>query len=269
MPNTQASMAQAVEANLFAFFEQFASWPKVTWRAESSCSWAISDLPFPLFNSVIRARFSDQGADAAIDERVAACQARRVPLLWWTGPSTTPADLGARLIGRGFLIEPAFGMTADLSSIDFNAAADPRLAIAPVRDRPTLAQWTTVLCQAFDAPDAFGDAFGELAHAFGLGPASSFQHFLGFWNGEPVATCSLFTGAGVAGIYDVATLPERRRRGIAAAITRTALATAAAAGYRLAILHSSALGASVYRRIGFVDACDIGQYVWVPEARRP
>ena len=268
MPLDQASMAHAVEANLFAFFQQFSSWPKVTWCEEPSCSWAISDLPFPLFNSVIRARFSDEGADAAIEARVGACEARCVPLLWWTGPSTTPADLGARLIQRGFLIEPAHGMIAELSSIDFNAAADARLAIEPVLDRPMLAQWTDVLCEAFGAPQAFGAAFGELAQAFGLGPRSSFQHFLGFWNGVPVATCSLFTGAGVAGIYDVATLPERRRHGIAAAMTRTALAAAASAGYRRAILHSSPLGAGVYRRIGFIDVCDIGQYVWIPEAIR-
>jgi ribosomal protein S18 acetylase RimI-like enzyme len=90
------------------------------------------------------------------------------------------------------------------------------------------------------------------------------RHFLGRLDGEPVATCSLFLGAGVAGIYDVGTLPEHRKRGIGAAITRAAVAEAAAAGYRMAILHSSALGMNMYRGIGFEAVCAIGQYVWAP-----
>jgi ribosomal protein S18 acetylase RimI-like enzyme len=87
-------------------------------------------------------------------------------------------------------------------------------------------------------------------------------------DGEAVATCSLFLGAGVAGIYDVGTLPERRRRGIGTAITRAAIADAAAAGYRMAILQSSTLGAAMYRSLGFNDVCAIGQYVWAPDTFR-
>jgi hypothetical protein len=33
----------------------------------------------------------------------------------------------------------------------------------------------------------------------------------------------------------------------------------------MAILHSSALGAGVYRALGFQDVCAIGQYVWAPQ----
>ena len=40
---------------------------------------------------------------------------------------------------------------------------------------------------------------------------------------------------------------------------------ARALGYRMAILHSSALGAGVYRSLGFRDVCAIGQHVWAPE----
>ena len=84
-------------------------------------------------------------------------------------------------------------------------------------------------------------------------------------DGEAIATCSLFLGAGVAGIYDVGTVPERRQRGIGAAITRAAVAEAASCGYRMAILHATALGTNMYRGVGFQAVCPIGQYVWAPE----
>lgn len=261
---SQASMAQAVEANLFALFEQLKTWPRLELHDDGACCWTLSHLPYPLFNSVVRARLDSGGADHAIDARIRACADRSVPMLWWTGPSTTPADLGTRLERRGFLLEAALGMAADVHYVAAQPA-DTVIEVEAVHDAAALATWSRVLCNAFGAPHTFGEAFADLAAAIGLGPGSSFRHFLGRLNGEPVATCSLFLGGGVAGIYDVGTLPERRRRGIGAAMTRAAIAAAAAAGYRIAILHSSGLGAAMYRALGFTDVCRIGQYVWAPD----
>jgi ribosomal protein S18 acetylase RimI-like enzyme len=258
------STATAVEANLFSLFDHLKTWPRLELHDDGACCWTLSHLPYPLFNSVVRARFGPDVADAAIDERIRACSDRNVPMLWWTGPSTEPADLGARLERRGFLLEPALGMVGDIQHIS-EQPSNLAIDVEPVWDRAHLMAWSRVLCLSFGAPQAFGDAFADLADAVGLGPASPFRHYLGLINGEAVATCSLFLGAGVAGIYDVGTLPERRRRGIGAALTRAALADAAAAGYRMAILHSSTLGAAMYRAIGFNDVCPIGQYVWAPK----
>jgi ribosomal protein S18 acetylase RimI-like enzyme len=134
-----------------------------------------------------------------------------------------------------------------------------------VEDAATLGVWSRVLCSAFGAPQVFGDAFAEAVTSIGLGRDSVFRHFLARLDGEPAATGSLFVGAGVGGIYDVATLPERRRRGLGAALTRAVLAEARARGCRTAILHSSTLGKELYRGLGFEPVCPIGQYVWAPD----
>ena len=128
----------------------------------------------------------------------------------------------------------------------------------------TLATWSRILCESFGAPQPFGEAFSELAATIGLGEGSPFRHFLARVNGEPAATCSLFLGAGVAGIYDVSTVPVHRQRGLGRSITQAAMREARARGYRMAILHSSELGAGAYRGLGFHEVCPIGQYVWVP-----
>jgi hypothetical protein len=262
-----ASMTAAIEANLFALFEQLHTWPRVELHRDAAYTWTLSQLPFPLFNSVVGAKLEAASADAAIDARMSDCAERNVPMLWWTGPSTTPADLGERLERRGFLLEPAIGMVADIEHVN-SQPGQSVIDVEPVADPGRLAAWSTVLCTAFGAPPAFGEAFADLATAIGLGPASPLRHFLGRLDGEPVATCSLFLGAGVAGIYDVGTLPERRHRGVGAAITRAAIAAAAASGYRMAILHSSELGKNMYRGLGFRSVCSIGQYVWAPELGR-
>ena len=261
-------MAHAVEANLFSLFQQLKAWPRIDVREDGECVWTISDLPFPLFNSVMRARVGDERLDALIESRQQACRDRRVPMLWWTGPSPAPPDLGDRLNLAGFFIEPAFGMTADLNALgtaDAGASGFSRMAIERVADRATLAIWSRVLCEGFGAPAAFGNAFAEMAAAIGLDSDSPFRHYLARIAGEPVATCSLFFGAGVAGIYDVSTVAARRRAGIGTAVTRHAMDEARAGGYRTAILHASQLGLEMYRSLGFERICDIGQYVWAPE----
>jgi ribosomal protein S18 acetylase RimI-like enzyme len=258
-----ASTAIAVEANLLSLFDRLAVWPRLELHDDGACRWTLSHLPFPLFNSVISARLDADAADAAIEARVRDCANRRVPMLWWTAPSTTPPDLGMRLERHGFFFEPAIGMAGDIHYIVAQPGESP-ITVEPVGDAPALATWSRVLCQSFGAPPAFGEAFADLAATVGVGPSSSFKHFLGYLDGEPVATCSLFLGAGVAGLYDIGTLPERRRRGIGAAITRAAIADALESGYRIAILHSSTVGAAMYRALGFYDVCPIGQYVWAP-----
>jgi ribosomal protein S18 acetylase RimI-like enzyme len=257
-------MAAAIEANLFDLFQQLKIWPRVELHDDGACCWTLSHLPFPLFNSVLAARFESDRADQAIEARIRDCAERNVPMLWWTGPSTRPSDLGERLEQRGFLLDPALGMAGDVHYIT-GQPSQTAIDVEPVCDDTRLAIWSRVLCDAFGAPRAFGEAFADLASAIGLGASSPLRHFLGRWDGEPVATCSLFFGAGVAGIYDVGTLPERRHRGIGAAITRAAVTAAAASGYRMAILHSSALGANMYRGLGFEAVCSIGQYVWAPK----
>lgn len=258
-----ASMAAAIEANLFALFQQLRTWPRIELHAGETCCWTLSQLPFPLFNSVLGARLDADRADATIEARIRDCSRRQVPMLWWTGPSTTPSDLGRRLERRGFQLEPALGMAGDTRFI-LERPCRTAIDVEPVNDADGLATWNRVLCAAFGAPAAFGEAFADLAAAIGLSPASPFRHFLGRLDGEPIATCSLFLGAGVAGIYDVGTLPERRHRGVGAAITRAAVAAAGASGYRMAILHASAPGAGMYRSLGFEGVCSIGQYVWAP-----
>jgi predicted acetyltransferase len=82
-------------------------------------------------------------------------------------------------------------------------------------------------------------------------------------DGEPVGASMLLLSAGVAGIYNVATIPMAQRMGVGSAMTAAALRDADKHGYGIVILHSSEVGYPVYKRLGFQEYCKLGVYVWM------
>jgi ribosomal protein S18 acetylase RimI-like enzyme len=155
-------------------------------------------------------------------------------------------------------------MIADLEALNEYLQSPPNLTIERVLDVAALRAYCRVLAVGFGQPSpAAALAWLDWLTAVGLEAGTTLRHFLGRLNGNPVATASLFFGAGVAGIHNVATLPEWRRQGIGSAMTRAALRDARATGHRTATLHASDLGYSIYRRLGFQESCKIGRYMWM------
>ncbi|HET9495544.1 MAG TPA: GNAT family N-acetyltransferase [Chloroflexia bacterium] len=77
------------------------------------------------------------------------------------------------------------------------------------------------------------------------------RHYLGTVHGAAVATATLVLSDGVAGVWNVGTMPAYRHRGIAAAMMRYILAEARAMGYSSSMLLASDDGTPLYRRLGY------------------
>jgi GNAT superfamily N-acetyltransferase len=75
--------------------------------------------------------------------------------------------------------------------------------------------------------------------------------YLGILDGEPVASSTLVYSGRVAGVYNVATMPEARRRGFGEALTWHAIGRGAAYGCDMAALQASEMGRPIYERMGF------------------
>jgi ribosomal protein S18 acetylase RimI-like enzyme len=79
--------------------------------------------------------------------------------------------------------------------------------------------------------------------------------------GEPVATAMAYDLDGDCGIYNVATLPHARRRGLGTALTTVLLHDARARGCRTASLQSTPMAERVYAAAGFSDLGRFIEYV--------
>lgn len=256
------SLISAIEGNLFAVISAFRKWPRVEVHDEAEIIWSMTDIPFPLFNSIMRARLLPERIDAVIQPIITQAESRNVPLLWWTGPTTQPADLGSHLERHGFVSDGQMpGMAVDLANLNENLPMPKGLTVQRVTDDETLKRWSQVCAAGFGMPDFAANAFYDfMCHV----DPDTILAYLGWWNDQPVATSLVMLAAGVAGIYNVATIPEARRKGIGAIITLSPLREARDRKYKVGILHASDMGADVYRSLGFQEYCKIGQYVWQP-----
>jgi GNAT superfamily N-acetyltransferase len=184
-------------------------------------------------------------------------------MMWWTGPATQPPDLGMHLERHGFTYGgDEIGMAIDLTKLNEGQPTPSGLIIEQVDEGETLKQWCHVCTVGFGFPEFVSPAFFDLLSSIGFSAKVPIRHYLGRLNGEPVASSSLLLEAGVAGIYNVATIPEARQRGIGAQMTLEPLIEARSTGYKVGILQASDMGASVYSKLGFKEYCKIGTYIY-------
>jgi ribosomal protein S18 acetylase RimI-like enzyme len=278
---SDADLAAVVEENLYALFRAMAILPDSELVEDAKLGRHLAFPSNPMFKGAWRTRLSSGEAGAAIDETLGWFKDRRAPFMfWWTGPGTTPNDLGERLVARGLIsieeqqqhLTPGIvstaagapGMVADLEHMSEAALGQvpPGLTIDEVRDEPALYDFKRVLVEGYELPDRMAQGWVDAALRVGIGK-TPWRVYLARLDGAPVATNMLFNGGGVASVYGVATVPSARRRGIGGAITLRPLLEARAMGYRYAVLFSTEMGVHAYERIGLRNCgVRLNRYLW-------
>ena len=234
-----------------------------------------------MFRGAWNARLTAETADAAIAETIDWFKARGAARFgWWTHASTTPDDIGHRLIAHGFTaLYPRDGaldpdvptvmqgppvMAADLNLLDMSALdkAPAGFRVEQAVTEPALEAFRCIVAESYIANPLVGDAWVEATRAAGLERAP-WRIYVGWLDGEPVATNVVTEGGGIVGLWNIATLAAHRGKGIGAAITVAPLLEARAKGYRYVGLFASTLGAPVYQRLGFeFTGTRLNRYVW-------
>lgn len=257
------AVAHIIEAHLWELHWLLERWPRVEVHDDPDALFFISGIPYPVFNTVMRARLISGQSWARIETIIAHFRARGAPLLWLIGPQSRPPNLGAKLKKHGLVhIEDATGMAVDLAALSA-PELPPGLVIRRVDHEEPLEYWSTIATTAFELPEFVGEAFYESGVSIGFADDRPATHYLGLLNGKPVATATLMPGSEVAGLHNVSTLPEARRQGIATAMSLTALHAAYARGYHTGVLHTPQSALHLYERLGFQRFCTFGYYVWM------
>jgi ribosomal protein S18 acetylase RimI-like enzyme len=203
-----------------------------------------------VFNSVV---YLDPAALATEYERLATAYAE-AGCAWTVWVPERDIETAALLEAAGHSLDAqprAMGMglkeidEPGLSQIDWSAEADPG-EMGALNDA------------------AYGYPAGTWIKGMGRDP-EGLRTYLARVDGEPAATVSSRDHEGDCAIWNVATAPAARGRGLATALMRKAVVDAAERGCRTTTLQATELGAPVYRRCGYEDFGAIGMW----ESRPP
>jgi ribosomal protein S18 acetylase RimI-like enzyme len=263
---SQPNLVVAIKANLCALFRQLSCLSQAEPLPSAKLIRWHTRVPHPWFNGVLSTQPPGDDADEAIEEALSYFQSRHVATFtWWLEPHVPTAEWARLFLPKGFQYNDRVpGMAVDLAAVPTagpSSMLHPEgLTIQHVRDLEALRVWTRTFVAGYELPEPVIPPFFELMASLGL--ELPLRNYLGFLEGEPVATATLFLGAGVAGIYDVATLPQARGQGIGTALTLAPLREARQMGYRAAVLQSSPQGMGVYQRLGFRQLCTVDHFYW-------
>jgi ribosomal protein S18 acetylase RimI-like enzyme len=262
MPFTSEELLTAVEENPEGIWELYLSHlPGATYKRDEKMRLMCSQIPVSFFNGIAVTRLKEEECDEILSQAINEMMATGMPWSYQVGPNCKPDDLELRLdqLGLKFSYEQPY-MTRSL--VGWQPAPLPKsFEIREVDDVEAYKAFIKVGGPAFGLPDFVLDAFIAAQTAVGFAKDCAIRNFIGEENGTPVATGTVFYGAGLAGIYTIGTLPEARGKGYGGAMTEACMAHAAGKGVETAFLQSSKMGYSVYQRLGFQEVCRFKIYI--------
>lgn len=256
---------QPIETNLFDFFIEF-DIPLIERRVEDDVCWFTSEVPFPLLNGALHATFAPEEAVRRTHEVLDRLMDHGNPFLWWLTPNTRSAHLEQALVDRGLVAErPNNAMSTDLRSAGvLDEQPPPGVTVEPMTE-DNIDELVLAMLDGFGMPHDLSDPFRRL-----LGAPSTdrvtLRNVLARIDDAPVGAGSVVASdRAVAGLYNIAVREEARGRGIGRAVTIELMRIGAGQGCTESILHASAMGESVYARLGYRTVGQVAQYLWTPD----
>jgi len=247
---------------MVAFWSPYGSAKGNELHVEKNLVWFYTGVPFALFNGVLFAQLEEKNVLSTIEILGKFIGNRGAPALWWLGPRSKPDNLRTLLEQKQLkAVGDVTGMAINLDQIRTRADAVPGLAVTKVGNKEEQALWARIAAEGTGFSESATAAFIELETSLSKKQYQNQKRYIGYLNGEPVASSAMTLDSGVAGIYAVSTLPEARRKGIGAVMTAIPLFEAREQGYHVGILQASSMGLPVYKKMGFKEVCRYQLYL--------
>ncbi|MFA8341931.1 MAG: GNAT family N-acetyltransferase [Rhodothermaceae bacterium] len=179
-----------------------------------------------------------------------------------TGPTTTPSDINFALLENNIIrISTEIGMALQLDKFDEKNQLTHKLTISEVTNNQMIKDYCNIFGKSFGASDAEIEAHYEMENKLTQYKSLPRKHFLCYINEIPVCCGTLYNGKNAAGIYCLGTLEEFRGNGIGKQMMLYLLKLAKR-NYKLAVLHASSAGISIYKKLGFEEYCTLDRYLY-------
>lgn len=224
----------------------------------------LSGIPYMMMNSLF-----DGPADLSSDKASEVLQYyidNHYPLMWFVTPKGINRGIDSILesLGVELATMQVPGMALDLQTCRPKELEEVATMhnIAETSQAIDNQGYTQIFMKAFEVDPTIKDPMEQFSKEFVKHPTST--HFVATLEDEPAAAASVVYDAGVAGIYNVATLPQFRGKGLAKALMASCHRDAIEKGFRYSILHSTTMGHPLYEKLGYKDYFTFKRYLLRP-----
>jgi len=252
----------SMESNLVAYWSPYGRANGSAASQAENVYWYYTGIMVDIANGVLYARLDPDGVETVVRQLQERIEAQGAPVLWWLNPLSTPANIGSLLESYGLQAAGEVpGMALNLNQLDEEQNQLENFEIRQLDSIDLQKTWARVAGKGTGFPDTEVEAFSNLEANLSDAQYRAQIRYIGYLEGEPVATSAMVLDSGVAGIYAVATLPQARRKGIGRLMTVLPLLDARRQGYHTGVLQASPMGLPIYQKIGFRQVCNFNLYI--------
>jgi ribosomal protein S18 acetylase RimI-like enzyme len=217
-------------------------------------------LNIPLLNLALGCNFPEGTSAEEVEAEIRSVRKffaeRNVPWLWWMSAKPSPANMSQILERQGFITDndPLPAMVAPISQDVSSFPSCPEdIQVWRAETIEDLKSASLIRRLAFRFTEGEALTYFEDMASDWLEDASRARLFLaGRERSAPVSIGAVIQGAGVPGIYVMATLPENHRQGYGKAMMWKLMQEAKSCDSDIIILTASKSGFGLYKQFGFV-----------------
>ena len=252
-----------IERNLFEQIRFYGRSRRTSLTDNENIIKFLSHIPLPFFNCVIFYNFDPGGLEKQIKDLIKFGRSKKTSLLWLIGPSSRPHNIGAVLEENSFKYDDhMMSMAIEIRDIKNNLKHIDGFEIEIVDNRKKLEKWVHTCLKGFDENGKNFSSIYRFERSLGYCKTQPWVRFTGIVNGEAVATSAIFMGSEAAGLDNITTVPDWRKKGVGASMVAYALKFSQTFGYNIGVLQASDMGYHLYCKLGFKKYYEFKEYIW-------
>ena len=260
--NTTSNHSSLVKDNLIEFWRQcLAIDPNYHLQEKGNIQYTVTDINDPLFNAVLSSQLSNDDINIAVDNILTEFAAKKLSFCWWVDTLADSPLLETQLERHKFsLFGSVSGMMLETPKENLAITETNEFEIKQVNTPDELEDWVKPIQDSFHMSDPSTQKYYRLFQKLSGSPNSPI-HFIATVNNKVVTSSTLFLGDKTAGIYNCATVPDFRGKGILSALTKTMINYAKSLDYKHLTLQASPMSVSVFKEHGFTDVVPYKVYL--------